>query len=227
MRIAFLEDDPAQADLVRSWLLKAGHQCSHELDGEAFIRTIRSDSFDLFVIDWLLPGISGLEVLQWIRANIDWQIPVIFTTSRASEQDIVTALEAGADDYLVKPIKHEELLARINAISRRNQRSHNQRLEFGEYHIDLESNQIKKDDQEIGLTPREFQLGVFLFRNAGRLISKNHIMESVWGTCSGLNTRTVDTHISRVRQKLALGPNSGWRLVTIYQHGYRLEKTNT
>lgn len=226
MRIALLEDDPEQAHYMQAWLAAAGHACIHFSLGEKFLRAGVTDSFDLLVLDWLLPDINGDEVLLKLREQYDWHMPVLFVTGRDSEQDVVYALEQGADDYMIKPVKPLEMLARITALGRRAgmQDAKNEVFEVGAYGVDNVRHSITRDGQPLELTHKEFDLAVFLLRNVGRLISRKHIMESVWGQRSDLNTRTVDTHISRIRGKLGLIPDNGWRLSAVYQHGYRLER---
>jgi len=226
MRIAILEDDPAQSDLVRLWLSGAGHIC-HSFDrSREFMRVLSHDSFDLLVLDWELPDVNGDEVLAWVRANGHERVPVLFTTARDQEQDIVAALKAGADDYLVKPLRKEELLARIGALARRSGGRAAPRAGFrvGEFEIDPDRRLVVRDGAPIELTQKDFDLATFLFRNVGNLVSRGHILETVWGRSPELNTRTVDTHVSRLRTKLGLLPENGWRLSAIYQHGYRLEQ---
>lgn len=225
MRIALLEDDPLLAKMIQGWLAEAGYDCQVFGLGKKFIYHLCQDTFDLIVLDWMLPDTDGIEVLRWIREHIDWPIPVLFVTGKDEESDIVLALEQGADDYMVKPVKHKELLARIRALSRRAipQNDKQQVLEFGQYRFDLIAHKAYLNDVSIDLTQKEFDLVLFLFRYAGRVISRGHILESVWGRNPALNTRTVDTHISRLRSKLELGPEHGWQLKAVYQHGYRLE----
>jgi len=226
MRIALLEDDLAQSDLVKLWLSGAGHIC-HSFDrSREFMRVLSHDSFDLLVLDWELPDINGDEVLAWVRANGHENVPVLFTTARNEEKDIVAALKAGADDYLVKPLRKEELLARIGALARRSGGRATPRAGFrvGEFEIDPDRRLVVRNGEAIELTQKDFDLATFLFRNVGNLVSRGHILETVWGRSPELNTRTVDTHISRLRTKLGLLPENGWRLSAIYQHGYRLEQ---
>lgn len=229
MRIALVEDDPAQAELMETWLEAGNHQCRHQINGQSFIKMLRQESFDLLIIDWHLPDMTGIEILKWLREHLDWPIPVLFATSRNNEADIVLALESGADDYMIKPIKGSEMMARINALGRRSlpENKEKQSLHFGNFTIDLNRQLFSRSGESIQLTHKEFELAVFLFRNVGRLVSRGHILESVWGSNPDLMTRTVDTHVSRIRQKLQLGPASGWRLSTVYQHGYRLEETDS
>jgi len=228
MRIALLEDDPSQSDLVRFWLAGAGHVC-HAFDrSREFMRALARDSFDLLVLDWELPDVNGDAVLAWVRANGHDSVPVLFTTARDREEDIVAALRAGADDYLIKPLRRHELLARIDALVRRAGRtaSPGTGIKVAEFSIDLERRVITRNGARIDLTQKDFDLAAFLFRNVGNLVSRGHILETVWGRSPDLNTRTVDTHVSRLRTKLGLLPENGWRLSAIYQHGYRLERLN-
>ncbi len=228
MRIAIVEDDLAQSDLVRVWLAAAGHGCHVFARGRDFMRVMARDSFDVLILDWELPDVNGDAVLAWVRANIRDPIPILFTTARDTEADIVHALKAGADDYLVKPLRKQELLARIEALGRRArpQPRASDVLRIGEFEIDLDRRRVHRHGAAVELTQKDFDLAVFLFRNIGNLVSRGHILESVWGRSSDLNTRTVDTHVSRLRSKLGLVPQNGWKLSAVYQHGYRLEQVD-
>lgn len=227
MRVALLEDDQDQAALFTEWLRAAGHTCEHFESGKVFVRNIKHDSFDALILDWLVPDMDGFEVLRWVRENFDWSIPVIIVTAKDEEDDIVRALEEGADDYVVKPPKQRELVARLNAVIRRSSGMDETQttLEYEPFLIDLGNHQVQRDGERIEVTQKEYELIVFLFRNIGRVLSRAHILESVWGRNPDINTRTVDTHVSRIRSKLALAPDTGWKLSSIYQHGYRLERT--
>ncbi len=226
VRIALLEDDPAQSELMRKWLAEAGYDCRHFATGKEFLRAISRDTYDLALLDWELPDMHGDEVLPALREKLDWSIPVLCITVRDQEQDVVGALQLGADDYMSKPVSRAELFARIDALLRRAQpaASESQVLDFSPYLIDATCKSLTCNGRQIPLAQKEFDLALFLFRNAGRLLSRNYILESVWGTRGDLNTRTVDTHVSRIRAKLALTPDTGWRLRAIYRHGYRLER---
>lgn len=226
MRVALLEDDQDQANLFLEWLRGAGHGCEHFKSGKQFIRNIKHDSFDALILDWMIPDMDGYEVLGWVRQNFEWPVPVLFVTARDQEDDIVRALEQGADDYIVKPAKQRELLARLGAVARRAATVDEAQtlVEFDPFQLDLANHEIRKDGQKIEVTQKEYELVVFLFRNVGRVLSRAHILESVWGRNPDINTRTVDTHVSRIRTKLALAPEMGWKLSSIYQHGYRLER---
>lgn len=226
MRIALLEDDKGQSDLYTAWLEDAGHTCASFAAGKAFVKHIGRESYDLILLDWGIPDITGAEVLVWIRSNIQTPVPVMFVTARDEEQDIVTALESGADDYLVKPVRKMELLARIHALERRAKQDfiQKEKLDYNPFVIDVKTRQVSRDSKAIDLTIKEFDLTVFLFRHLGQLLSRGHILESIWGRSQELNTRTVDTHVSRIRNKLDLGQESGYKLSSVYFYGYRLER---
>lgn len=189
------------------------------------MRHAARESFDLWVLDWQVPDVSGADVLVWIRTNVSKRVPVLFVTVRDSEQDIVFALENGADDYMVKPARKAELLARVNALLRRAYpREEEARLNFPPFEIDTQQGVIRRGGVRIELTPKEFDLAVVLFRNMGRLLSRGHLQEAVWGRSGDLHSRTVDTHVSQVRKKLDLRAETGFRVVPIYNYGYRLEQ---
>jgi len=228
MRIALLEDDIDQAALLRQWLSQAGHTVSHFADAEPFLRGIRHESFDLFILDWLLPTSSGIHVLKQMRGREPDGPPILFITAREDESSIVTALQAGADDYMIKPVRRSETLARIAALTRRRAGHQREALEMAPYTFDLEEHSLIVDGKPIDLTEREFSLALFLFLRAGQIVSRQHLLEGVWGIDNAsLKTRTVDTHVSRLRKKLGLGNSERWRLKSIYQHGYRLENIDS
>lgn len=226
MRIALLEDDDDQAELIQFWLRQAGHHCSRFGLSRAFLKDQRNNSYDLLILDWELPDLSGLEVLKQVRSTQEWPVPVLFCSQRNQEQNIVDALALGADDYMSKPARKDEMLARVNAVVRRTKHDYGdkQQFSFAPYDFDLKNRSVSAHGDEIKLSNREYELVVFLFKNIGRVISREHLLESVWGTSPDVNTRTIDTHMSRIRSKLSLNPGNGWRLTSIYQHGYRLER---
>lgn len=226
-RIAVLEDELEQAELLQAWLQDAGFCSQFFHKGGDLLKDLGRETYDLIVLDWNLPDMSGDAVLAHIRSRLDWPVPVLFTTSRDSEADIVHALELGADDYLVKPLRRLEFQARLKALLRRSTQANEEPacLEFGLFRLDLARRSLLRGEAPVELTDKEFDLAVFLFQNPGRLLSRGHVLESVWGRNPDLDTRTVDVHISRIRRKLQLGADSGWRLASVYQHGYRLEPT--
>ncbi len=223
LRIALLEDDEDQASRMQSWINDAGHSCQVFSNIESFQHDFRKSIFDILAIDWGLSDGSGIDVLIWLRQTLGCDVPVIFVTARHAEEDIVTALEAGADDYLVKPAREKEILARLKALARRAQ-PESEILEFPPYHFDTGNRQVMINDESVRLTEKEYELAIFMFRNRGRVLSRQHLLTTVWGTSAELNTRTVDTHASRLRKKLQLSESGRWKLTSIYQHGYRLDE---
>ena len=221
-----LEDDLDIAAAMKMWLETGGHTVHHFASGKAIVREATRESFDLFILDWHVPDLSGEEVLKWLRDKQRSTVPVMFTTARDSEQDIVSVLSAGADDYMIKPVRRRELLARVDALIRRMRprQPESDSIDMPPYRIDLVNRVVGLDNQPIELTDKEYDLTLFLFRNVGRLLSRGHISESVWGRSADIQSRTVDTHVSRVRKKLDFGPERGLRLTPIYNFGYRLEK---
>jgi len=227
MRVAILEDDAAQAATLASWLAAAGHDCHVYPAGKSLLKDASRESFDLFVLDWDVPELSGLHVLRWIRRALPRAIPVLFVTYRDAEQDIVEALNRGADDYLPKPVRHAEVLARVNALLRRAwPEAGAEAAEFPPYSFNVDENRVSRDGQDILLAQKEFAVALFLFRHLGRLVSRGHLFEAVWGRGAELSSRTIDTHVSRVRSKLKLRPENGYRLVPVYSYGYRLERSH-
>lgn len=225
MRIGYLEDDMQQAAMVKQWLQAAGHDCDHYDRSGEFIQEVKSGTFDLLILDWELPDISGIEALQTIRTSINPTIPVLFCTQRDSEEDVVKALETGADDYMVKPVREGELKARIDALARRagvSEKEH-AKIELGPYRFDTIAREAYFKDEQVTLTEKDFDLAVCLFTNVGRVLSRKHLLEAIWGVTADVNTRTVDVHISRIRKSLCINPENGYRIKTVYQHGYRLE----
>jgi len=225
MHIAALEDDPAQAELLQSWLTTVGHGCKLFSLGRDLINELVQDEFDLLILDWNLPDINGTDVLTWVRKHMNWHIPVIFITCRDAEQDIVHALECGADDYMTKPAKQFETLARVTALERRSH-PHSDKstiLKSSPYCFNTQTGTVTCHSETVQLTHKEFDLALFFFKNIGKLLSRTQILENVWDKHADLQTRTIDMHVSRLRNKLMIQPTNGWRLTSVYQHGYRLE----
>jgi two-component system, OmpR family, response regulator RegX3 len=226
MRIAILEDDEDQAARVRLLLESAGHSVHLYSRGRPLLAKLAHESYDLLIVDWEVPDISGYDVLRTARSQLLTATPILFLTHRDSEYDIVQALEAGADDFIVKPPRDREFLARVNALIRRARPDVGQRIDSPPFSIDLDKSIITKDGVPIDLTRREYEVALFFFRNLGKVVSRSHILESVWGRGGDVTTRTVDTHVSRLRVALGLSSASGVRLTPVYGYGYRLETVN-
>lgn len=222
MNIILLEDDPAQADSITGWLDAAGHHCRVAGTGAEFTQILNRADFDMLILDWELPDTTGIDMLNLVRSTVNWHVPVLFVTQRDAESDIVTALSSGADDYMVKQASKAEFLARVTALSRRLGAAELE-VEFGPYLFNLESKVVVYNGDELKLTAREFEVAHYLFQRLGRLVSRDQLLRDIW-RISGVNTRTVDVHVSRVRKRLAISPENGFRIKTVYQHGYRLEQ---
>lgn len=225
MTIASLEDDLAQAQLISEILKNAGYSCESFFQGKALLAALaRPSDFDLLLLDWEMPGVNGLDIVRWVRANLGQSMPVIFLTSRDQEQDLVIGLREGADDYITKPIKSAELLARIQALLRRSRPAEgNLAFSCGSYHIDPDNDSIRLHGQLIELAPKEYELALLLFRNPGRLFSRDVLSINIWNREIPATSRTLDTHLSNIRRKLQLRPENGLRLTSSYALGYRLE----
>lgn len=224
MRIAILEDDLALAGFVDKALTEAGHHCELFADGQLLFRALHRETYDLLILDWNVPSVSGYEILQWMKENLDTPPPSIMLTSRSTEEDIVAGLSAGADDYVTKPVTPAVLKARIDALARRAYPAPAPGIEtFGPYRFDTRAGTVELAGQSVSLTGKEFALALLLFRNTHRALSRAYIFESLWGRRPDLPTRTLDAHISNVRTKLNLRPDNGFKLVPIYAYGYRLE----
>lgn len=226
--VGYLEDDEDQAELISLWLEEAGYTMRLYNSAGDFRRKFASEPLDLLLLDWMLPDASGIEVIHWIRSSSDADLPVIFLTSRMREEDIVQGLMHGGDDYVTKPAKQGELLARVSSVLRRRGSVDNDipaKIDLKPYFIDMQRRRLTIDGREIDLTQREFELAAFLFQRYGRIVSREALLENIWHVGGDVSTRTVDTHISRLRKKLELSGEHGWRLTAVYQHGYRLDQT--
>jgi DNA-binding response OmpR family regulator len=228
MRIGILEDEPVLASHLASTLTLPGSTCFVFHSGKHLINLLHHETFDVLVLDWNVPDMSGLAVVEWVRENLPKPPPTLMLTNRSLEEDIVTALKAGADDYVIKPVQPAVLRARIEALCRR--AYPDQRVpsieKFGKYQFDTRFGTVLIGDEPVSLTSKEFALALMLFRNLNRALSRSYMLESIWGLNPETQTRTLDQHISKVRTKLRLRPQSGLRLVPVYAYGYRLEADN-
>ncbi|HEY6772476.1 MAG TPA: response regulator transcription factor [Oxalicibacterium sp.] len=233
MKIASLEDDSIESKLIYQIVTAAGHECASFREGKALLTAMRQQEFDLLILDWHLPDMTGKDVIEWVRANVGEHIIVMFLTNRVLEENIVAGLMAGADDYMTKPIREAELSARLHALSKRLrpvQKPGMQMpmpastvIEVGIFHFDLLRKIATLRGEPVELKPKEFDIAVLFFQNIGQLISRERIMEDVWGRELMMTSRTLDTHMSQVRTKLQLKPDNNVRLTTVYTIGYRLD----
>jgi DNA-binding response OmpR family regulator len=225
MRVAIADDEADVIAYLKSILDELGHTTVSFSDGNALSQSLVRETYDLVILDWTMPKKDGLETLNWMQSAMQERPPVIMMTNRSAKKDISDALNAGADDYITKPEDRNVIAARISAMLRRNTGSgaFDTKATYGKYELDRIEQTIAYDDQKILLTAKEFELADLFFRNRDRTLSRNYIMETIWRTTAALATRTLDMHISRVRSKLDLKPENGFRIFTVFGYGYRLE----
>jgi DNA-binding response OmpR family regulator len=226
MRIALLDDDRSQGEVISQVLAGVGHACQSFHTGWDLLTHLRRESADMLIINWQVADASGAEVLRWVRDKMPPVLPVLFLAGRSAEDDIVAAMAAGANDYIIKPIRRSELVTRVQALLRRaypTQRTFEQ-IQFEQYVFEVPTGRLTMSGKQIDMTQKEFDLALLLFRNLGRPLSRAYIQEAIWTREGDVPSRTMDTHVSRVRNKLQLKPENGFRLTPVYSYGYRLEQ---
>jgi DNA-binding response OmpR family regulator len=215
-----IEDEKEIRDLVRYNLEKAGYRVAAAADGEEGLRQLFAARPDALVLDLMLPGMNGLEILREVRQEpVTHDLPVLVLTARSAEMDKLLGFEHGADDYLTKPFSPRELVARVKALVRRASPSGLSRaLEAGALRVDVDAREARLHDQRLDLTPREFDLLAFLVRHPGRVLSRDELLRKVWGYDYVGETRTVDVHVRRLRAKLG---DAADRIETVLGSGYK------
>jgi DNA-binding response OmpR family regulator len=228
MRVAIVTALP-DLDHITKELIARGHYCHNFATTTLLCSRLASDTFDLLILDSDVADHDGLQLLTWMGNNLDVPIPTLFLAQRNADEDIVTGLEAGADDYIVKPVAHTVLLARINALMRRilPREAGAASETYGAFTLQPARRMIFVEGEAITLTAKEFDLAVTLFRNMHKPLSRTYLIETVWGRVSDFPSRTLDVHISRIRTKIGLRPDRGFRLVHVYNYGYRLDTVGT
>lgn len=223
MRIAVFHDAPVLLEKIRG-NLQPEHSCHFYADALTLLKAFRRETFDLLITGWDLPGMDGIEVIQRVREMTGQHLPILVVTRRNEERDVIEALARGADDYMVKPVRTGELAARVSALLRRAYPlAHSEQLIFGHYRFDAEQRNLSLRGELISLKNREYDLALFLFRNAGRLLSRAHLREAAWGEYSKAPSRSLDTHVSRLRARLCLTPDNGYTINAFYGMGYKLD----
>lgn len=220
-RILVVEDEADIAALVAFHLAREGHRVRTAVTGEEAVVSLESERPDLVVLDLMLPGrLSGWDVLRTIRERAEWaELPVIVLTARGAEEDRLRGFRSGADDYVAKPFSPSELVLRVGAVLRRAKPGSTRRvLRGGPVVFDLESMEVTVEGRPVELTPTELRLLRVLMERRGRVQSRRQLLEAAWGVRASLESRTVDTHVLRLRQKL--GPAAGW-IETARGFGYR------
>jgi two-component system OmpR family response regulator len=222
MRILIVEDDLEAADAMGRGLTEAGHDCVKAADGEEGLTAARGNEFDVMIVDRMMPKMNGVQLVESLRREGD-RTPVLFLSALGEVGDRVDGLQAGADDYLVKPYAFAELIARIEALARRRDTgSVHTLLKVGELEMDLIARTVHRSGKEIDLQPREFQLLEFMMRHAGQSVTRTMLLEKVWEYHFDPQTNVIDVHISRLRSKIDKGFDRAM-LQTVRGAGYRLE----
>ena len=223
MNFAIIEDSRSQAEVLKALLKSEGHQVEVFAEGKPFMAALKCSRFDFFIVDWTLPDVSGEEVLLYIREHCGWEVPVVFCTARTGEEHAADILRLGADDYIPKPVRYMEFMARIENLLRRRRQPPPGTVRYGNIEVDLEGRRIRLAGVDVDLTQREFDLAVMLLRNVGRVLPREELLAGIWAREPGIDSRTVDTHASRLRKKLGLAGESGLMLTSVYGQGYRLD----
>jgi two-component system alkaline phosphatase synthesis response regulator PhoP len=221
-KILIVEDEPNMVAGLRDNFEFEGYEVLTAYDGEEGLQRALSDSPDLLVLDVMMPKMSGLEVCKQLRAKRP-SIPIIMLTARGQEVDKVVGLELGADDYVTKPFSIRELIARVKAVLRRGQiaaREHD-RYSFGDAEVDLHACRVTREGKELDFSSTEFELLRYFVSHPGEVLSRDRLLEEVWGYDSYPTTRTVDAHLVRLRQKLEPNPEQPRYFLTVHGTGYR------
>jgi len=220
-RVLVVDDEPIVRDVVARYLNRDGHTVLEAGDGETARALLEREQPELVVLDVMLPGTDGLELMRWIRARGD--LPVILLTARGDESDRIVGLELGADDYITKPFSPRELAARVRTVLRRALQINRptETLEFGEVRLDAGNREATSGNARLRLTAKEFDLLWFLASNPNHVFSREQLMERVWGYAAALDTGTLTVHVRRVREKIEPDPSRPRHIETVWGSGYR------
>lgn len=237
-RVLLVEDDPTLLETLEYNFARQGYNVLTARDGLSALQIARREQPDAIVLDIMLPGLDGIEVCRTLRREMP--VPIIMLTARGEEIDKVVGLEVGADDYLAKPFSMRELIARVKALLRRVRLTREEMepsvddraavipversMVFGDLVIDLSRREVTRQGQKLSLKPKEFDLLVFLARNSGMVLSRDLILDRVWGWEYIGDSRTVDVHVRWLREKIEDNPSQPARIVTVRGAGYRFER---
>ncbi|GFN22813.1 MAG: response regulator transcription factor [Thermoanaerobacteraceae bacterium] len=220
--ILVVEDEEKIKDMVAGYLTREGFRVQTAVTGLEALQLLERHKFDLVVLDWMLPGLSGLEVCKQVRQKSD--VPIIMLTARSEEVDKLLGLELGADDYITKPFSLRELVARIKVVLRRSkgqETSRQEELTIGDLYINFTTREVRIDQREIELTPTEFALLSVMARHPGRVFSRMQLLDLALGEAFLGYERSVDTHISNLRKKIEKDPGNPEYILTVYGVGYK------
>ena len=223
VRIALLEDDAVVAQMLELAFAGSGWLCDRFETMTEFKQATKALTYDLLVLDWMVPDGTVETLIPWVRERFGWGVPILIESLLGDEPRIVHALGLGANDYVVKPLRLAEVNARIRALLRSQQQAPTPIIARAPYRIDAAQRKLTMAGEPIKLTRVEFDLALHFFRHAGELLSRECLLTEVWGISATLETRTVDYHVSRLRKKLRMDPAGGAMITCMPGYGYRLE----
>lgn len=222
-KIIIIEDEPDISGLVVHYLAQEGYKVNTCADGIEGLRRVKADRSDLLILDLMLPGLDGIEICKRLRTDpTTSNLPILMLTAKGEESDKIVGLELGADDYLTKPFSPKELVARVKALLRRTTQPENPTAHYtyGDLSLDTERHEVTVQGKEVSLTAKEFGLLHRLLQNRGRVLTREMLLDRVWGYEADVTTRTVDVHIRRLREKIPLLEDA---IITVKSLGYKLK----
>ena len=222
-RVLVVDDDPALSEMLGIVLRGEGFEPSFVADGDSALRAFHDTKPDLVLLDLMLPGKDGIDVCREIRAESG--VPIVMLTAKGDTVDVVLGLESGADDYIVKPFKPKEVVARVRARLRRTDEPAPEMLQIADVSIDVAAHEVRRGDERIALTPLEFDLLVALARKPRTVFTRETLLESVWGYRHAADTRLVNVHVQRLRSKVEIDPERPQVVVTVRGIGYKAGPT--
>jgi len=220
--ILIIEDDPVMMRGLRDNFEFEGYHVQTAIDGDAGLKAALAAQPDLILLDLMLPKVNGYEICRFLREE-KMEMPILILTAKGQESDVVLGLKLGADDYITKPFSLKELLARVDAFLRRRRQQAGSTFVFGDCRFDTEARRLSRDGTEITLSPKEFDLLAFLAANAGRALSRDRIMASVWGYDCQVTPRSIDRFINALRGKIETDPARPRFIQTVREFGYKFE----
>jgi len=228
MRVFIADNDSDVVDYLKQIVEDLGHDAVGCTDSKTFTEILLREVFDLVILDWNIRAADEISLLEWMNKTLITRPPVIVMANRSAKRDIADALNAGADDYITKPESRNIIAARVNALLRGNAAcgAFDTEVTYGAYKMNRMEQSVSIHGQTVILTAKEFELAEMFFKNTDRTLLRHYIMQTIWRTTATLATRTLDMHISRVRAKLALQPENGFRIFTVFGYGYRLESAH-
>lgn len=228
IKIAVLELDRKRSTAICRALVSYGHVCESFISSGKLQERLHAEHFDLLVLGKGRGGADAVEIVRYARSGMQPELPILLVAANGDTDAVARALAAGANDYLCLPVRAAELKARVSVLLARAypEKMALERAQYGPFLFDAYAHRLTLAGKAVKLTPREFDLALLLFRHLGQPLSRATIGEAVWGKADDISSRTVDTHVSRVRSKLQLRPECGYRLAQVYGYGYRLERTD-